>query len=224
MTLPDGNFAWNVPGVPLTSGTFPPDGSRDDLGFLTAVVDRIDDLGCVDDRRVYATGFSGGGRMASALACAESDVFAAIAPVSGLRAGRPDPAELSVPEASTCQPDRPVAVVTFHGTTDFVNPYLGNADPRWGYTVEVAAATWADRNSCRVGPISAQISPSVTRHTWTKCALQADVVLYTIAGAGHTWPDTDVPLDVFGLGPITREINASQTMWDFFESHPRRGA
>lgn len=223
-TLPDGNWAWNVPGVPLTSGTFPPAGSRDDLGFLTAVVDQIDAQGCVDDRRVYATGFSGGGRMASALACAESDVVAAIAPVAGLRAGRPDPVDTSGPDPASCQPQRPVAVVTFHGTADVVNPFEGNGDLRWGYTVELAASTWAELNDCRVGPTSTQVSPEVTRHTWTKCARHADVVLYEIAGGGHTWPDTDVDLTAFGLGAITREINASQAMWDFFEAHPRRGA
>jgi polyhydroxybutyrate depolymerase len=223
-TLPDGNWAWNVPGVPLTSGTFPPAGSRDDLAFLTTVVDTIDARGCVDNRRVYATGYSGGGRMASALACAESDVFAAVAPVAGLRSGRPDPADTTVPDEASCQPDRPVAVVTFHGTADVVNPYLGNGDLRWGYSVELAAETWAELNECKAGPTRTQISDNVTRVSWSKCARHADVVLYEIADGGHTWPDTDVDLTAFGLGAITREINASQAMWDFFQAHPRRGA
>lgn len=222
-TLPDGNWAWNVPGVPLTSGTYPPADSREDVGFLTAVVDELDSAGCIDARRVYATGFSGGGRMASALACEASDVFAAIAPVAGLRAGRPDAADLTVPEAGTCDPEHPVSVVTFHGTDDFVNPYPGNADPRWGYTVQTAASTWASLNECRVGPRISSVSESVVAYSWTECVGHADVVLYEVTGGGHTWPDTDVPLDEFGLGAVTHEINASSLMWDFFESHPRRG-
>lgn len=222
-TLPDGNWAWNVPGVPLTSGTYPPAGSRDDVGFLTAVVDQLDTAGCIDDRRVYATGFSGGGRMASALACEASDVFAAIAPVAGLRAGRPDAADLTKPEAGTCDPEHPVSVLTFHGTDDFVNPYQGNADPRWGYTVQTAASTWAGLNGCRVGPTTTSVSESAVAYSWTRCAGRADVVLYEVAGGGHTWPDTDVPLDAFGLGAVTHEINASSLMWEFFEAHPRRG-
>lgn len=222
-TLPDGNWAWNVPGVPLTSGTYPPAGSRDDVAFLTAVVSQLDAAGCIDDRRVYATGFSGGGRMASALACHASDVFAAIAPVAGLRAGRPDVADLTTPEAGTCDPEHPVSVLTFHGTDDVVNPYLGNADPRWGYTVQAAATKWASLNGCRVGPATTAVSESVVAYSWTGCVGHADVVLYEVTGGGHTWPGTDVPLDQFGLGTVTHEINASSLMWDFFEAHPRRG-
>ncbi|GAA1727145.1 PHB depolymerase family esterase [Isoptericola hypogeus] len=220
-TLPDGNWAWNVPDVPLTSGTFPPADARDDVAFLRAVVDQVDGAGCVDDRRVYATGFSGGGRMASALACEASDVFAAIAPVAGLRAGRPDPADLSRPEAGTCEPENPVAVMTFHGTADQVNPYQGNGDPRWGYTTQLAAHEWADINDCRVGPRSVAVSDEVTRYAWTKCDEHADVVLYEVADAGHTWPGSD--LDMGPLGRTTQDIDATALMWDFFSSHQRRG-
>lgn len=220
-TIPGGNWAWNVPGVPLTSGTYPPADARNDVAFLRAVVDQVDAAGCVDERRVYATGFSGGGRMASALACEASDVFAAIAPVAGLRAGRPDPDKLTVPEAGNCTPKNPVAVVTFHGTADFVNPYLGNTDPRWGYTVRTGATAWAALNSCRVGPKSVQISDEVTRLTWSKCAQHADVVLYEVTGGGHTWPGTSV--DLSALGYTTQDISASTLMWQFFAAHPRRG-
>lgn len=161
--------------------------------------------------------------MASALACEASDVFAAIAPVAGLRAGPPDVADLTMPEAGTCDPEHPVSVVTFHGTDDFVNPYQGNADPRWGYTVQTAASTWASLNGCRVGPTTTSVSESVVAYSWTKCVGHADVVLYEVAGGGHTWPGTDMPLDAFGLGAVTQEINASSLMWEFFEAHPRRG-
>jgi len=199
-TLPDGNWAWNVPGVPLTSGTYPPEGARDDVAFLRAVVDAVDAAGCVDERRVFATGFSGGGRMASALACEASDVFAV---------------------AASCTPERPVAVVSFHGTADFVNPYPGNSDPRWGYSVQLAAERWAALNECRTGPVVVSVGAGITAYSWSKCSKQADVVVYEVAEGGHTWPGTDV--DLSALGATTQEINASQTMWEFFKAHPRRG-
>ncbi|MBD3942293.1 prolyl oligopeptidase family serine peptidase [Microbacterium sp. NEAU-LLC] len=223
-TLPGGNWAWNVPGVPLTSGVYPGADARDDVAFLRAVVDELDAAGCVDDRRVYATGYSGGGRMASALACEASDLFAAIAPVSGLRAGRPDPADLTRPEAGTCEPANPVAVVTFHGTADFVNPWEGNtADARWGYSTTVAAQTWAGINECAAGPVASAVSPSVTATSWTHCDGHGDVVVYEVAGGGHTWPGAAIDMNGFGLGSMTTEISASEIMWDFFAAHPRRG-
>ncbi len=55
-----------------------------DLAF---VVDLIEDLGRrfnIDRDRVYATGYSNGGWMASAVACALPDLFAAVAPVAGI--------------------------------------------------------------------------------------------------------------------------------------------
>ncbi len=219
--LPEGNWAWNVPGVPTTAGAFPPADARNDVAFLAAVIDHLDATGCVDGRRVYATGYSGGGRMASALACARPDLIAAIAPVAGLRAGRPDPAQVSQPDAASCQPDTSVAVVSFHGTADFVNPYNGSPDLRWGYPVELAADRWAGLNDCRQGPVTRQVAEHVSTLTWTSCDRRADVVLYSVAGGGHTWPDTDVDLSF--LGSTTREINASRVMWDFFEQHPRIG-
>jgi polyhydroxybutyrate depolymerase len=218
-TLPGGNWAWNVPGVPLTSGDVPGADARDDLAYLTAVVDAVDTAGCVDDARVYATGYSGGGRMASALACAESDVFAAIAPVDGLRAGRADAASPSTIEAGTCDPVNPVPVITFHGTADPVNPYGGNADPRWGYSVDVATAAWADLNDCRRGPVSTTVSDEVTKVAWSKCDGGADVVLYRVADGGHTWPGSPIDMNGFGMGSMTTDISASQLMWDFFEQH-----
>lgn len=219
--LPEGNWAWNVPGVPTTAGAFPPADARDDVAFLSAVIEQVDAAGCVDDRRVYATGFSGGGRMASALACARPDLIAAIAPVAGLRAGRPDPADTSTVDAASCQPARSVAVVTFHGDDDFVNPYPGSNDLRWGYSVDLALATWADLNDCRRGPTVTTVSSEVAKISYTQCDQRADVVAYRVLGGGHTWPGTSVDLSV--LGYTTQQISASELMWEFFDAHQRRG-
>lgn len=218
--LAGGSWAWNVPGVPTTAGQFPPPGARDDVAFLTAVIDQVGAAACVDTRRTYATGYSGGGRMASALACRLSDRIAAIAPVAGLRAGRPAPDEVSVPEVQDCTPTEPVAVLTFHGTADGVNPYGGSDDLRWGYSAPVAVQTWARLNDCRTGPLRTALTEHVSLTTYTRCAGGADVEFQRIVGGGHTWPGSDVPEGP--LGPITQEVDASETMWAFFEAHPKR--
>ncbi|MPQ96813.1 polyhydroxybutyrate depolymerase [Modestobacter sp. I12A-02628] len=217
---PNGSWAWNVPGVPTTAGAFPPAGARDDVAFLRDVVDTVSAQLCTDRTRTYATGYSGGGRMASTLACRAADVVAAIAPVAGLRAGRPDPDDTSVPEVEDCSPSRPVPVITFHGQQDPVNPYQGNADLRWGYTTPVAVQTWARLDGCRRGPEATQVSEHVTELSYTTCAGGAEVTLYRVSDGGHTWPGSDVPAQ----GPVTQEIDASQLLWDFFEQHRLRGA
>lgn len=87
----DPTWYWNVPGVPTRGGTYPPADARDDVAYLTSVIDQVGGRECVDPERVYMTGYSGGARMTSAYACARPDKVAAIAPVAGLRAGRPNP-------------------------------------------------------------------------------------------------------------------------------------
>lgn len=211
----DGIWFWNVPDVPTTAGELPPDDARDDVAFLTKVIDRVDHLGCVDDDRVFMTGFSGGARMTSAYACERPDKVAAIAPVAGLRFGRPSPDDPMVPELQSCDAEDPVPVVTFHGDGDTVNPYEGNGDPRWGYTVPFAAQLWARSNDCRVGPEVAPLTENVTTSHYRRCEDRADVLVYRITGGTHSWPGADDP-------NANQEISASELAWQFFEDHPRR--
>jgi polyhydroxybutyrate depolymerase len=129
--------------VPSTAGQLPPPTARNDVEFLSQVIDVVSRELCTDTRRTYVTGHSGGGRMTSALGCRIADRIAAIAPNAGLRAGRPDPDDVTVPEIEDCRPARPLPVLTFHGQEDVVNPYPGNGDLRCGYAVPLAVQTWA---------------------------------------------------------------------------------
>jgi polyhydroxybutyrate depolymerase len=215
-----GSWAWNVPGVPTTAGQLPPPDARNDIRFLSRVIDVVSGKLCTDLRRTYATGHSGGARMASALGCRLSERIAAIAASAGLRAGRPDPDDVSVPEIEDCRPERPMPVVTWHGQEDVVNPYLGNGDRRWGYAVPVAVQTWARLNECRRGPQATTVSEHVTRFTYTRCRQSADVVFYRISNGGHTWPGATEPAaSQAGPGLTSQEIDASRILWEFFERY-----
>ena len=219
---PNGYWAWNVPGVPTTAGQLPPPTARDDVRFLDRVIEVVSEEFCTDTRRTYVTGHSGGGRMASALGCRLADEIAAIAPNAGLRAGRPDPDDVTVPEVEDCRPDRPLPVLTFHGQQDVVNPYPGNGDLRWGYAVPLAVQTWARLDECRRGPQATAVSEHVTRFSYTRCHGGVEVEFYRVADGGHTWPGSTGP--PHGPGLVTREIDASRIMWRFFEEFrlPRR--
>ena len=219
---PGGHWAWNVPGVPTTAGQLPPPTARDDVRFLARVIGAVSDRLCTDTRRTYATGHSGGGRMASALGCRLAGRIAAIAPNAGLRAGRPDPDDVSVPEVEDCRPDRPLPVLTFHGQQDVVNPYPGNGDLRWGYAVPLAVQTWARLDDCRRGPVATAVSEHVTRFSYTRCRRGVEVHFYRVSNGGHTWPGSEGP--PHGPGLVTQEIDASRIMWEFFEDVrlPRR--
>jgi polyhydroxybutyrate depolymerase len=205
-----GGFEWNVPGEPLFGGAAVPAGSPDDVSFIEKLVVLLEQKYCVNPKRVYATGFSGGARMASQLGCDASGVFAAIAPVSGLRLPTP------------CPSTRPVPVVSFHGTADPVDPYLGNGQKYWTYSVPEAASRWRAHNGCGNSPQRSQPDPTVALTAYGDCGEGATVDLYSITGEGHEWPGgPHLPRKITKeLGPQTSAISANATMWAFFEAHP----
>lgn len=209
--IPEGSgFDWNVPGQPLVGGRKVPAGSPSDIAFVDDLIARLRGAYCVDPRRIYATGFSGGARMASELGCALAGRLAAIAPVSGLRF----PAD--------CHAVRAVPVIAFHGTADPVDPYRGHGQPYWTYSVPDAAKRWAAHDGCRAAPAVSRPAATVTLTSYSGCRNGAAVELYTIAGEGHEWPGgpTLPPVLQHLLGPQSDAIDADTLMWRFFAAHP----
>jgi len=208
--IPDGSgFDWNVPGVPLYGGREVPEGSADDLTFLAQLVGLLEQQYCVNPTQVYATGFSGGAREASQLACDASGLFAAIAPVSGLR--RPMP----------CRATRAVPVLAFHGSADPIDPFAGHGQAYWTYSVPTAAKYWAEQNHCSTEPSTSTPAATVTRTTYVGCSNGAVVEMYELVGEGHEWPGgpTLPPRITQILGPQSNAVSANALMWAFFQDH-----
>jgi polyhydroxybutyrate depolymerase len=203
-------FDWNVPNEPLIGGALPPAGSPNDVAFLVKLPGVLGQRYCINPERVYATGFSGGARMASQLGCDAPNVFAAIAPVSGLRLPTP------------CPGTRPVPVAAFHGTGDPVDPYDGNGQAYWTYSVPVAAAKWGAHDHCAAVPTVTSAAVGVSLTAYRGCADGVVVELYTITGEGHEWPGGPHLRRALTrvLGPQTTAIDADQVMWRFFAAHP----
>jgi len=203
-------FDWNVPGVPLVGGRAVPKNAANDVKFLTSLVGLLEQKYCIDASKVFATGLSGGAREVSQLACDEAGVFAAIAPVSGLR------------RATPCPTTRAVPVITFHGSADPVDPFSGHGEAYWTYSVSTAAKYWARQDDCALSPARSTPVPSVELTTYAHCSNGAVVELYEIIGEGHEWPGgRTLPSIVTQLlGPQSNAISANQLMWSFFEAHP----
>ncbi|NTV38023.1 MAG: hypothetical protein HGA82_02380 [Anaerolineales bacterium] len=92
------------------------------------------------------------------------------------------------------------------GIEDFFFPAI----PDW-------AATLAQRNGCHPDPDELPASGQVSGMRYSGCA--ADVVFYTITGGGHTWPGGE-PIPERIAGTTTEDIDATLTLWDFFQAHP----
>jgi len=188
-TLDAEGARWNVPVQ---------DGRPDDVAYVTDVIAHVATLACIDETRVYATGFSGGARMSSLLGCRLGARLAAIAPVSGLRFSEP------------CA-GRPVPVLTFHGLADPQNPYDGHAEGRgaeWLESVPDALAGWARHNGCKGEVILDDPPGPLSTMRYDGCVDGAEVRMIRIDGLGHTW--------------TRKEVDTTAVMWQFFKSHQLR--
>lgn len=108
-------------GLPYNNGTSLGWGNTNggDIAFLQAMLERFRAELCVDEARIFSTGFSFGGMMSYAAGCSPNSMMRAIAPmagnsmVSGCLAG-----------------DRPVAMMGFHGDHDGVVNISGGRTAR----------------------------------------------------------------------------------------------
>jgi polyhydroxybutyrate depolymerase len=208
--IPDGGgYDWNIPGVTLTGGRSVPAGAANDVSFLEQVVSLLQRKYCINARRVFVTGMSGGGRMASQLGCDASTTFAAIAPVAGVRRPTPCPARRAVP------------VVAFHGTADPIDPFSGHGQAYWTYSVPEATQRWAVQDGCAAKPSTTKPVSGATLTTYHACRNGAVVELYSVVGEGHEWPGgPHVGRRITAvLGPQSNAVNADETMWRFFKAH-----
>ena len=183
-----------------------------DVRFISDLIDKLEAEYNIDPARIYADGMSNGGGMAFALSCKLADRIAAIGAVAGAQ----------MLEWERCGDSRPVPTVVFHGTADRFALYRGGPSPvAPGAFPSIPdwTARVARRNQCQGDPSATRITASVRRLAYTNCAENADVILYTIEGGGHTWPGGK-PLPEWLLGRTTREISACRVMWEFFVQHP----
>ena len=116
---------------------FAPDGSDDppnglgwpndngaDMAFIRAMVTWAKDNLCVDQNRIFATGFSYGGMISNLIGCQMSDVFRAVAPMAGMFN------VYGMPGSSLCANQRNVATWVAHGDMDTVVATSGGAAAR----------------------------------------------------------------------------------------------
>lgn len=221
--LPALNF-WNVNGLPLLRLPVLP-GAREDTGFIVAAAKQLTAALCGDPRRVYATGASNGGIMSSYLACHHADVFAAVAPVMGIRAGRATGSDFQQIDTADCRPSRPIAILALHGVKDPILPYEGTKGggpwgPAWGYPVEAAIARWVTLDGCSPTPRTTAVSSTITRRVWRGCRSGVSVQAMISSYAGHSWwgHPTPPPFNL-AAGPDDLSADANELIWAFLAQY-----
>ena len=199
----------------------------DDVSFIRALIVHLERKENIDLRRIYATGLSNGGFFTQRLACEMSDIFAAFATVA---------ATMGEPLPNQCKPTNPVAILMINGTEDGLVPWQGGKAKKGGRmgkggaitSVDVMVNFWVEWNSCNHGKTVSKLperdeedGTHVERWDFDGCAAGSDVVLLKIVGGGHTWPGAPKREGLVGriVGTTSREINANQIIWEFFEQY-----
>jgi polyhydroxybutyrate depolymerase len=151
----------------------------DDVRFVADLLAQLSQDYCVDVRRVYATGFSSGGMLASRLGCQLGTRFAAVAPVAGIYA----PEDLCIGVSP---------MLAIHGTRDTVVPFSGGTAVGVPYPgARAAVAQWAGRIArCFGGVVSTPLGPGLTLEEYTGCGSQYTGLL-VVDGLGHAPPNGD---------------------------------
>jgi polyhydroxybutyrate depolymerase len=155
-----GGAAFTV--YPDAKGSWDLDGERD-LLFLDAMLDALERAYCIDRDRVFAFGFSYGGRLVNHLGCKRPDKLKAIG--IGGSGWRPEKGCSNIP------------VFVTHRTSDHVAPLA------WG---KEAAERWAVIDGC-----ATSTTPSDARHgcvTWTGCRPAGAVTFCEDTDDNPAWP------------------------------------
>lgn len=184
-------------------------GGPDDIGFIVALLNELDENYNIDLNRVYSTGMSNGGFMSFELACEASNVFTAVASVTG---------SMSITKPNNCGAVEPVPAMQIHGTADMVVPYPGSAQFA---SVENVVDFWVDQVGANTTPIQNNLADinvndgsTVEHYVYQNGVNGSSVEHYKVINGGHTWPGSIINLP--GSGSTNQDFNASKEIWRFF--------
>lgn len=200
----------------------------DDVGFISELIDYMIKNYNIDPTRVYVTGVSNGGFMSFRFACERGRKIAAIAPVIS---------QMSEYLVQNTSPEVSMPVLLMNGTMDPLVPYNGGQVMVLGkargsvLSTEDSINYWVKHNQCKTKPIVKKLQEKskkdncyIVKHTYTGGENSSQVVLYEVVGGGHTWPGGRQYLPVKMIGPVNKDADAAELIWDFlknFHNSPR---
>ncbi len=193
----------------------------DDVGFIAAIIEKLEGQYNIDTDRIFTTGMSNGGFMSSRLLCDRADLF---------RGGAVLTATLAADYLPQCHPEKPVGLLLMNGTADPLVPYDGGQVKVFRKTRGTIASTddyidfWREKNGCNAKanrtrlPDEEDDGTAVIIDTYGGCEEGGALQLYRIEGGGHTWPGGKQYLGKKLIGLTSQEINACEVIWDFFKT------
>jgi polyhydroxybutyrate depolymerase len=161
-----------------------------DLDKLQQTLDAVERVACIDPSRIYVSGISNGGFMATVLACRMADRVAAAALFAP-----------GVNGIGDCAPSRPISVLEVHGTSDPIVPYRD---------IPAFVAAWAKRDGCASRSTQERRSATVTIFRWPGCRGGAQVEHLRLTRGKHI----ELLPQLRAAG-----VNPARTAWTFLRAH-----
>ncbi|MES2217486.1 MAG: hypothetical protein V4501_03645 [Pseudomonadota bacterium] len=190
----------------------------DDVGFIKDLMDYFENTHGPSKLRKFAVGMANGGLMVFRLGCELSNRLNGIAVVA---------ATMPVSLAKTCKPTHPISVLLFEGHEDTLVPRDKNYMYDFADMPPIATLTpaqtfdfWAAMDHITSPPKF--ITVPVAKYDGTEIFKEDRgtktlmVRLYTIFGAGHTWPGGIQYLPEKYVGKVTHNLEASPVIVNFF--------
>lgn len=195
---------WNV------GYDFHQDETVDDSDFLKSLALYLQAQHNFSTQYTFSTGMSNGGDMSYMLACQQSNVFKAIAPVAG---------SMMAWIYNSCSPTNSVPVFEIHGSNDNITLWEGDMDNSDGWGAYLAVPDtfnfWVQQNNCTESIIENlpnndnSDGSTVSSEKRTSGNNNNEVWLYTVNNGGHDWPGSWGNMD----------IDSSTEIWNFFQTY-----
>jgi len=111
-----------------------------------------------------------------------------------------------------------------NGTADPVTPYIGGRQSGGTrvLSVEDTVKILVRFNGCKEAPEVQEIhglnnGTLVSVSTYVSCQNHSQVKLYKIEDGGHVWPGEPEGFSSSGVGKLSRKVDASEEIWEFFK-------
>jgi polyhydroxybutyrate depolymerase len=188
------------------------DNNIDDVSYVRLVVKDVKSLIKIDDKKIFATGFSNGAMMSYRLACEASDIFAAIAPVAGTDVTK------------SCNPENPVSVIHIHARDDEAAKFDGGSGRQFEDTAEWVSdfrsvadtvQLWLEYNDIKNSPKRILEKKDVYCDLYISSQKEVAIQLCVLENGGHTWPGGPSAGRRTGTVP-SQALDATAVIWDFF--------
>ena len=171
----------------------------DDVAFITRLVRHLQREYGLSRKNTFLTGMSNGGEMCYLMAYLRPELFAAVAPVSGLTM------EWMYRDLKA---KRAVPLFEIHGTEDKTSAWNGDIENKggWGAYIGVPQAVgyWVAQAGCthEESEELPLVRNKVVAHRYVNGVDGCQVWLYEVIGGKHSWGEKD--------------MNTAEELWKFF--------